>query len=205
MAVILRVGLTGGIGSGKSTVAGFLADCGARIIDADAISRGLTAASGQAIPLIAQTFGSSFIDPDGAMNREKMRSLVYSDVVARSKLEAIIHPMVGSAIQLQTHHAITDNCKVVVYDIPLLVESLHWRERVDELLVVDTTSEIQISRVMSRSGMTAVQVEKIIASQACRQHRLHAADTVICNTTLSLRQLASEVQFVVRRFGLSCS
>ncbi len=205
MAVILHVGLTGGIGSGKSTVAGFLADCGARIIDADAISRGLTAASGQAIPLIAQTFGASFIDADGAMNREKMRRLVYSDVVARSKLEAIIHPMVGSAIQLQTHHAITDNCKVVVYDIPLLVESLHWRERVDQLLVVDTTPEIQISRVMARSGMTAVQVEKIIASQACRQHRLHAADTVICNTTLSLRQLASEVQFIARRFGLSCA
>ena len=205
MAVILHVGLTGGIGSVLSTVAGFLADCGARIIDADAISRGLTAASGQAIPLIAQTFGASFIDADGAMNREKMRRLVYSDVVARSKLEAIIHPMVGSAIQLQTHHAITDNCKVVVYDIPLLVESLHWRERVDQLLVVDTTPEIQISRVMARSGMTAVQVEKIIASQACRQHRLHAADTVICNTTLSLRQLASEVQFIARRFGLSCA
>ena len=205
MAVILHVGLTGGIGSGTSTVAGFLPDCGASIIDADAISRGLTAASGQAIPLIAQTFGASFIDADGAMNREKMRRLVYSDVVARSKLEAIIHPMVGSAIQLQTHHAITDNCKVVVYDIPLLVESLHWRERVDQLLVVDTTPEIQISRVMARSGMTAVQVEKIIASQACRQHRLHAADTVICNTTLSLRQLASEVQFIARRFGLSCA
>ena len=205
MTAILRVGLTGGIGSGKSTVARILADCGARIIDADAISRGLTAASGQAIPLIAQTFGASFIDADGAMNREKMRRLVYSDVVARSKLEAIIHPMVGSAIQLQTHHAITDNCKVVVYDIPLLVESLHWRERVDQLLVVDTTPEIQISRVMARSGMTAVQVEKIIASQACRQHRLHAADTVICNTTLSLRQLASEVQFIARRFGLSCA
>ena len=205
MPAILRVGLTGGIGSGKSTIARILADCGARIIDADAISRGLTAASGQAIPLIAQTFGASFIDADGAMNREKMRRLVYSDVVARSKLEAIIHPMVGSAIQLQTHHAITDNCKVVVYDIPLLVESLHWRERVDQLLVVDTTPEIQISRVMARSGMTAVQVEKIIASQACRQHRLHAADTVICNTTLSLRQLASEVQFIARRFGLSCA
>ena len=205
MAVILRVGLTGGIGSGKSTVAGFLADCGARIIDADAISRGLTAASGQAIPLIAQTFGASFIDADGAMNREKMRRLVYSDVVARSKLEAIIHPIVRNIIQLQAHQAMIDNCLVVVYDVPLLVESLDWRQRLDQLLVVDTTPEIQTSRVMARSGMTAVQVEKIIASQASRQHRLHAADTVICNTTLSLRQLASEVQFLARRFGLSCT
>lgn len=205
MTAILRVGLTGGIGSGKSTVARILADCGARIIDADAISRGLTAAGGQAIPVIAQTFGASFIDADGAMNRDQMRNLVYSDVVARSKLEAIIHPIVRNIIQLQTCQAMIDNCLVVVYDVPLLVESLDWRQRLDQLLVVDTTPEIQTSRVMARSGMTAVQVEKIIASQASRQHRLHAADTVICNTTLSLRQLASEVQFLARRFGLSCT
>ena len=205
MTAILRVGLTGGIGSGKSTVARILADCGARIIDADAISRGLTAAGGQAIPVIAQTFGASFIGADGAMNRDHMRNLVYSDVVARSKLEAIIHPIVRNIIQLQAHQAMIDNCLVVVYDVPLLVESLDWRQRLDQLLVVDTTPEIQTSRVMARSGMTAVQVEKIIASQACRQHRLHAADTVICNTTLSLRQLASEVQFIARRFGLSCA
>ena len=205
MTAILRVGLTGGIGSGKSTVARILADCGARIIDADAISRGLTAAGGQAIPVIAQTFGASFIDADGAMNRDQMRNLVYSDGVARSKLEAIIHPIVRNIIQLQTCQAMIDNCLVVVYDVPLLVESLDWRQRLDQLLVVDTTPEIQTSRVMARSGMTAVQVEKIIASQASRQHRLHAADTVICNTTLSLRQLASEVQFLARRFGLSCT
>ena len=205
MTAILRVGLTGGIGSGKSTVARILADCGARIIDADAISRGLTAAGGQAIPVIAQTFGASFIGADGAMNRDQMRNLVYSDVVARSKLEAIIHPIVRNIIQLQAHQAMIDNCLVVVYDVPLLVESLDWRQKVDQLLVVDTTPDIQISRVMARSGMTAVQVEKIIASQASRQHRLHAADTVICNTTLSLRQLASEVQFLARRFGLSCT
>ncbi len=205
MTAILRVGLTGGIGSGKSTVARILADCGARIIDADAISRGLTAAGGQAIPVIAQTFGASFIGADGAMNRDQMRNLVYSDGVARSKLEAIIHPIVRNIIQLQAHQAMIDNCLVVVYDVPLLVESLDWRQKVDQLLVVDTTPDIQISRVMARSGMTAVQVEKIIASQASRQHRLHAADTVICNTTLSLRQLASEVQFLARRFGLSCT
>ena len=205
MTAILRVGLTGGIGSGKSTVARILADCGARIIDADAISRGLTAAGGQAIPVIAQTFGASFIGADGAMNRDQMRNLVYSDGVARSKLEAIIHPIVRNIIQLQAHQALIDNCLVVVYDVPLLVESLDWRQKVDQLLVVDTTPDIQISRVMARSGMTAVQVEKIIASQASRQHRLHAADTVICNTTLSLRQLASEVQFLARRFGLSCT
>lgn len=204
MSAILRIGLTGGIGSGKSTVAKFLAGFGARIIDADAISRDLTGVGGEAIALIRQTFGSTFIDADGAMKREKMRTFVYSDAVARSKLEAIIHPMVGYAIQLQTTNALSDNCKVVVYDVPLLVESLHWRERVDQVLVVDATPKIQINRVMSRSGMTAAQVEKIIALQATRLHRLHAADTVISNTSLSLRELASEVEHIASRFGLSC-
>lgn len=205
MDAILRVGLTGGIGCGKSTIAGFLASYGARIIDADAISRELTVAGGNAISPIAHTFGPSFINADGALNRDKMRSLVYSDAAARKELEAIIHPMVGSAIQSQTDSAMTDNYKVVVFDVPLLVESLTWRERVDHILVADSTPEVQIDRVMARSGMTAIQVGKIIASQASRQLRLRAADTVICNVTLSLSQLESEVQYVASRFGLSCS
>ena len=205
MSSILRIGLTGGIGSGKSTVAELLSSFGARIIDADAISRDLTVVGGKAIALISQTFGPSYIDADGAMNRAKMRSLVYSDAVARSTLEAILHPMVRSTIQLQTNSAVVDNCKLIVYEVPLLVESPHWREQVDHLLVVDTTPEIQISRVMNRSGLTAFQVEKIIALQATRLHRLHAADIVISNICLSVRELASEVESIAKRFGLSCS
>jgi dephospho-CoA kinase len=204
MHTVLRVGLTGGIGSGKSTIAALLATCGARIIDADAISRELTGTGGNAIHPIAQAFGRSFIDEDGALKREEMRSLVYSDAVARAKLESIVHPMVGNAIKIQTNSAIKNHCKVVVFDVPLLVESPIWRERVDHLLVVDSTPEVQIDRVVTRSGMTVTQVEQIIAAQASRQRRLRAADTIICNASISLSQLASEVHFIARRFGLSC-
>jgi dephospho-CoA kinase len=204
VSAVLRVGLTGGIGSGKSTVAGILAACGAGIIDADAISRQLTAAGGEAIPMISHAFGSSFIDADGALKRDQMRSLAYSDDTARSKLEAIIHPMVGRAIQLQANRAISSSLKVIVFDVPLLVESTIWRERVDHVLVVDSTPDVQIDRVAARSGMTAVEVKKVIASQSSRQLRLRAADTVICNVALSLSQLDVEVRYMASRFGLSC-
>ncbi len=204
MPPVFRVGLTGGIGSGKSTISRMFASHGACIIDADLISRELTLAGGQAIPWIIDTFGPSFVDAGGALERDKMRSLIYSDVVARSKLEAIIHPMVRRAIQLQADRAIEENFKVVLYDIPLLLESSLWREQMDHLLVVDATPEVQIERVMVRSSMTAIQVEKIIASQTSRVHRLRAADTVIFNSTISLSQLASDVQYTARCFGLSC-
>ena len=200
----VHIGLTGGIGSGKSTVAGLLAERGARIIDADAISRELTAAGGRAIPLILNTFGSSFIDADGALKRERMRMLVYSNTTAKTQLEAIIHPLVASTIQHQASDALSNKCKVIVYDIPLLVESQHWRERVDQLLVVDTTPEVQINRVMNRNGITRLEIQKIIASQVTRQRRLRSSDAVISNITLSLRQLACEVQHLAKRFGLSC-
>lgn len=204
MSNILRLGLTGGIGCGKSTVAGLLASYGARVIDADAISRDLTVSGGNAIPLIVRSFGPSFINADGALKRDHMRSLIYSDATARLKLEGIIHPLVDRAIQSETFSAMTDRCKVIVFDVPLLIESPLWRQRVNHLLVVDSTPEVQVDRVMTRSGMTAIQVEKIIASQVSRELRLRAADTVICNVTLSLAQLASEVQYMSNSFGLSC-
>lgn len=204
MSALFRVGLTGGIGCGKSTVANHLSACGARVIDADEISRKLTAAGGGALPLIVKTFGSLFVNDDGALNRERMRQLVYSDVTARSSLEAIIHPLVGAEIQVQTNSAIQDGYKVVIFDVPLLVESAMWRARVDHVLVIDSTSELQIERVMARSAMTRSEVKKIIASQAPREFRLRAADSVISNITVSLSQLAAEVNYMARRFGLSC-
>ncbi len=204
MSAIFRVGLTGGIGCGKSTVAKHLSACGARVIDADDISRRLTAAGGCALPLIVKTFGSLFVNDDGALDREKMRQLIYADATARSRLEAIIHPLVGAEIQLQTSSAIQDDCKVVVFDVPLLVESTVWRARVDHVLVIDSTSELQIERVMARSGMSRLEVEKIMASQAPRELRLRAADSVISNIKFSLSQLAAEVQYMASRFGLSC-
>jgi dephospho-CoA kinase len=199
----VRLGLTGGIGSGKSTVARLLAQCGAAVVDADAISRGLTAPLGLAIPLIATAFGQSFITASGALDRDRMRALIYADSSARQRLEAIIHPLVSQECQRQAAAAAAAGHGCIVFDVPLLVESGRWRQQVDQVLVVDCSSEVQIRRVMARSQLTQPEVEKIMASQADQLDRLGAADCVIFNATLSLDQLANEVRQLSARFGLS--
>ena len=199
----MRIGLTGGIGSGKSTVARLLADRGAAVVDADAIARELTAPSGLAVPLIAVAFGQDFITAAGALDRDRMRDLVHSDATARKRLESIIHPLVGLETQSQAATATSEGRPCIVFDIPLLVESPCWRHKVDHVLVVDCTPEVQISRVMARSHLTRIDVEKILASQAGRERRLGAADTVIFNVALSLDELADEVRQISHRFGLS--
>lgn len=200
---IVRLGLTGGIGSGKSTVANLLAQRGAAVVDADAIARELTAPGGAAMPLIAATFGQDFISDTGALDREKMRTLAYADATARQRLEFIIHPLVALETQEQASNAVKEGHPCIVFDIPLLVESAHWRQKVDHVLVVDCTPEVQISRVMARNQLTRSEVEKIISSQASRERRLGAADTVIFNVGLSLVELADEVRQISHRFGLS--
>lgn len=199
----LRLGLTGGIGSGKSTVAQLLAERGASVVDADAIARELTAPGGLAIASIAATFGANFITPSGAMDRGKMRALIYTDATARQGLEAIIHPLVRQETQRQTLLAASRNHAGIVFDVPLLVESITWREQLDWVLVVDCTPATQITRVMARSALTRAEVEKIIAAQAGRARRLGAADAVIFNDRLSLVALTFEVDQVARHFGLS--
>lgn len=203
MAPLVRLGLTGGIGSGKSTVATMLADRGAAVIDADAISRQLTAPGGQAMALIEQTFGAGFVRFDGALDRDKMRTLVYTDPTARERLEAIIHPLVGHHSQAQAVAAAAQQVPCLVFDIPLLVESGHWRQKVDHILVIDCTPEVQINRVMARSAIPKEEVQRILSTQAGREQRLRAADSVIFNANQSLAQLASQVQRLSRRFGLS--
>ncbi len=199
----VRIGLTGGIGSGKSTVAQLLAELGAAVVDADAIARELTAPGGLAIPLIAAAFGPPFITASGAMDRGKMRALAYADVSARQRLEAIIHPLVRQETQRQTLLATSHDQAGIVFDVPLLVESGTWRDHLDWVLVVDCTPATQISRVMARSALTRGEVEKIMAAQAARVRRLQAADAVIFNDRLSLGALAAEVDQVARHFGLS--
>ncbi|WP_114969119.1 dephospho-CoA kinase [Rhodoferax ferrireducens] len=203
MAPIVRLGLTGGIGSGKSTVARSLAELGAAIVDTDAIARDLTAVGGLAMPSIAATFGQKFITSAGALDRERMRALAFTDATARKRLESIIHPLVGLEAQRQASSAAGEGRACVVFDIPLLVESSVWRQKLDHVLVVDCTPEIQISRVMARSNLTRDAIEKIISSQVGRERRLCAADTVICNIDLSLTELAGEVRQISHRFGLS--
>lgn len=198
----LRVGLTGGIGSGKSTVLGMFADLGAAVIDADAISRSVTAPGGAAIAQVALRFGSGFINADGAMDRNRMRDHAYADPLARKLLEAIIHPLVGAESARLVQAALAGGTRCIVFDIPLLVESGRWRREVDQVAVIDCSAQTQIGRVVARSALTPQQVESIIAAQAPRALRLAAADVVICNEALTLAQLQAEVARAAQRFGL---
>ena len=195
-----KVGLTGGIGSGKSTIASMLAECGAAIIDSDAIARAVTAAGGAAIDQIAKQFGSRFITPHGAMDRDLMRELAFSDSRAKKQLEEIIHPLVGEETARQAAQA---SSACIVFDVPLLVESGRWRQKLDQVLVVDCSEETQIKRVMVRNGWTREAVLQVRAGQASRSQRLAAADLCIFNDEpLSLAALAVMVQQLAQRFGL---
>ena len=198
----IRVGLTGGIGSGKSTVLQMLADLGAAAIDADAISRAATATGGAAIAAIGERFGADFITAHGALDRDRMRQHAYADPQARKQLEDIIHPLVGLESTRQVEAALAGGARCIVFDIPLLVESGRWRAQVDQVLVVDCSPQTQVDRVVARSALTPEQVRAIMSAQATREQRLAAADVVICNEGLSLEQLRDKVVQAGRRFGL---
>lgn len=190
----LRLGLTGGIGSGKSTVSQMLQARGAAVIDADAIARSMTSAHGLAMPAIAHTFGAEFITADGSLDRERMRAHVFSQPDAKQALEAIIHPLVAVETKRQAQLATETGHLTLVFDIPLLVEAgARWRAFVDRVLVVDCLPETQIQRVMSRNGLSREAVESIIAAQATRQQKLAAADWVIDNDRISLDELQAQV------------
>lgn len=208
MPTSLRLGLTGGIGSGKSTVANFFAKLGAAVIDADAISRSVTAPHGAAIAQLAVEFGADFINVHGALDRDKMRSLVYADESARRRLEAIVHPLVGREIAAQADAATRSGSHCLVFDIPLLVESSHWCQNLHKVLVVDCSEACQIDRVVARGAMnghtmTRETVQGIIRSQATRAQRLRASDAVIFNDAIDLIQLQAEVTQLWLFFGLS--
>lgn len=179
----LRVGLTGGIGSGKSTVAAALARRGACLVDTDAIARELTAPGGGALPAIAAAFGADMIDASGALDRARMRARVFGQADARRQLEAILHPLIGQ--QAQARAATAAAGQPVVFDVPLLVESAHWRSRVDRVLVVDCDESLQVERVVRRSGWSPDEVRRVIAQQAGRAARRRVADAVIVNGAAS--------------------
>ena len=197
-----RLGLTGGIGAGKSTVARMLADLGAAIIDADALSRATTAPGGTAIDPVRASFGDNFITPDGAMDRDAMRTLVFADPSARHRLEAIVHPLVHQAIEAAAVAAHQAGHHCLVFDIPLLVESKRWPAQLDKVLVVDCSEQTQRDRVMARNGLARADVERIRASQASRTQRLAAADLVVFNDQKPLDTLRCEVAAVAQHFGL---
>lgn len=188
-----RIGLTGGIGSGKSTVAQILAEAGAAIIDADAISRSLTSSDGLAMPSIEAEFGSQALNAQGALDRAFMRELIFQDPSAKQRLEAIIHPLVGALTERQALQAEACGAQLLVFDVPLLVESGRWRQQVSAVIVVDCEEETQIQRVMARNGLERAAVEKIMAAQASRAQRRAAADWVIYNDALDFAALRQEV------------
>lgn len=189
----LHLGLTGGIGSGKSTVASLLQALGAAVIDADAIARSVTAPQGAAMPEIARQFGDAFVQADGALDRARMRALVFADPSAKQRLEGIVHPCVGEETRRQTQVALQQGHALLVFDVPLLVESNRWRQQVQRVLVIDCEPATQIQRVVARSGLAADEVARIIAAQSPRAVRLAAADWVIYNEGLDLPALRKEV------------
>lgn len=201
----MRLGLTGGIGCGKSTFATLLVGRGAALIDADAIARATTAAQGSAMAAIAAAFGPALIAPDGALDRDAMRDLVYRDPTARTRLEAIVHPLVSQEMERQANEALAAGRDLLVFDIPLLVEGgVRWRGQLDAIAVVDCSPALQIERVQARSGLTRPQVERIIAAQASRTTRLAAADIVIFNgrttTPAELAARADELMALLPRY-----
>lgn len=178
-AAAFTVGLTGGIGSGKTTVANMFAARGAAIIDTDQIAHELTRPGGIAIPAIAAQFGSDFIASTGALDRARMRDAVFADPAAKRRLEAILHPLIRSECERAAQQA---QGPYLILVVPLLVESGNWKQRVSRVLVVDCPEQQQIMRVMDRNGLSEAQVRAIMASQATREQRLAAADDVLSNT-----------------------
>lgn len=194
----MRIGLTGGIGSGKSTVASMLAALGAKLVDTDAIARAVAQPQGAAMPALEAEFGPSVIASDGGLDRARMRELVFADPDAKRRLEAILHPLIGAECERQAATAAAG--QTIVFDVPLLVESKRWRAIVDRVLVVDASEAVQLKRVVARSGWAPEAVRAVIAQQAERRHRRAAADALIFNEQISLEELSLEVQSLWNRW-----
>ncbi|BAN24156.1 dephospho-CoA kinase [Caballeronia insecticola] len=195
---MFSIGLTGGIGSGKSTVANLFASRGVPLIDTDLIAHRITAPGGVAMPLIAREFGADFVAPDGSLDRAKMRTLVFADDTAKARLEGIVHPLIRAETERQ-RLAAGGAYHIVV--VPLLVESGEWSTRVSRVLVVDCPVETQITRVMRRNGFAREQVLAIIAKQATREARLAAADDIVLNDeSATLDTLARHVDALHERY-----
>ncbi|TXI96725.1 MAG: dephospho-CoA kinase [Burkholderiaceae bacterium] len=183
------LGITGGIGSGKTTVANMFAELGATIIDTDLIAHQVTAPNGLAITAIVDRFGEDMLDTDGALDRKKMRELVFKQPQARRELEAILHPIIRQECERQ---ALVDGGSYPIFVVPLLYESGTWADRISRILVVDCEEETQIQRVMARNGFSRQQVEDILLIQATRAERLSIAHDVI-NSDQDLAQIRREI------------
>jgi len=184
--------LTGGIGSGKSAAGLAFEKLGIPIIDSDAIAHAITAPGGLAIPLLISTFGQDFITPEGALDRPKMRSLVFNDPASLKQLEAITHPLIRELSEEAALDALATKPPYLIFMIPLLFESTGWQGRFNKIIVVDCTIDHQIQRVILRNKLQQEEIEKIIATQAPRVMRLQYADYVLENNK-SLNDLHEQV------------
>jgi dephospho-CoA kinase len=189
----LIVGLTGGIGSGKSAAAEHFAALGAVVVDTDAIAHELTGPGGPAMPALLAAFGDGIIAADGRFDRAAMRRLVFADPAARKRLESILHPMIRTQSDLRCRQALDEGAPYVVLVVPLLVESGDYRQRVARVVVVDCDDELRVARVAARSGLDRGEIERIMSTQASREDRLAAADDVIDNSG-GRDELAAEVE-----------
>ena len=188
---MFKLGLTGGIGSGKTQVANLLGAWGADVIDTDLIAHGLTAPGGQAIEPISEMFGSDVIDQTGALDRARMRELVFAEATRRTQLESILHPLIAQEVFRQAEQA---RGLYAVFVVPLLVESGRWLDRIDRLCVVDCEEATQIERVQSRNAIPLATIRRILDVQATREQRLALADDVIDNSkNTSMDQLEKQV------------
>ena len=205
MDKVWRIGLTGGIGSGKSTAARVLSAMGAAVLDADAIARSVTATGGLAIAPLRAHFGDAVIDAQGALDRPKMRALAFADPSAKQHLEAIVHPLVQQAMDQQAQAALDAGAHVLVFDIPLLVESGRWRSQVDGVLVIDCSMDTQISRVQARNAWPREQIMAIIQSQASRAQRQAVADWIILNEGIDISTFEDKVKQLGLQWGLQAA
>jgi dephospho-CoA kinase len=193
MPPAFSVGLTGGVGSGKSTIGSMLSDLGAALVDADVIAHQLTSAGGAAIEPLRDSFGAEAIAADGSLDRAYMRARVFADVTLRAKLEALLHPVIRATMHDVTARLVSDGAAYVLQVVPLLVEGGRWRDYVDRILLIDCSEATQLARIRARVGIDEVTARQIIAAQATRAERLAAADDVLVNEA-ALDQIATKVE-----------
>jgi dephospho-CoA kinase len=189
---VRRIGLTGGIGSGKSTVAQLCVSLGARLVDTDAIAREITGPGGAGTQALVREFGHEVLDAHGALDRSRMRQQAFADSSIRHRLEKQLHPIIGRVALERASQSPTP--PIVVFDVPLLSESSDWRRRCDRIVVVDCNEATQVERVVSRSGWPEEQVRQVIAQQSSREQRLAIADAVIYNDGRLLTELRHDVE-----------